>query len=263
MKASLLKHTTSELTVLVSNVDQSIVDGTITLSLFIGKDNTEDIYELAYSKLDLVYVFDLSKKLPRSIYDMQYIVKVSSETKEDKTKKLIISKKLPPHLSGPLKKIKRDFMITSKHYNGSKAYFFKKLPGEQTCPNCWDRDLKSSNNSNCKICGGSGYMQYFANPFLTYCGPVKWSNEGYQVQSTGKEMASTTVTISALADFIMTTDDIIYYVKTGDFYRVLSRTVSELQTASVLQTMVSNLIPSNYPDAEICAGILEDSGAKL
>lgn len=263
MKASILKHTTSELTVLVQDVNSKIESGSIILKLFIGKNNSETIHKLAYSKVDLVYTFDMSKKLPRSLMDMIYIIEIFDETNKDVSKKISISKKMPPHLSGPLKKIKHDFLITAKNYNGSKAYFFKKLPGEKVCEACWDKDLKASNNSNCKTCGGSGYIRYFANPYLTYCGPVKWANEAHRTQSSGKELASTTVTISALADFIMNTDDMIYYVKTGDFYRVISRTVSEIQASPVLQALVSNLVPSNYPDAEICANILDNNGAKI
>ncbi len=263
MRVSVLKHSTSKLTVLIRSVDQSIASGVIYLKLFIGKDNTETIHKLNYSRFELVYDFNMSKKLPRSILDMDYVVEVSDGTTKDETRKISVGRGLPRHLSGVSKKIKRDFTLKAKHYNGSKAYFFKKLPSEETCSECWDRDLEASNNSNCRRCGGSGYMRYFANPYLTYCGPVKWSNEGHQVQSAGKEMVSTTVSIPALADFVMTTDDIIYHVQTGDFYRVTFRTSSELQSNSILQTLIANVVPTGYPDVEICSAILKKLGVKL
>jgi hypothetical protein len=185
---------------------------------------------------------------------------VSNGERKDETRKTTLFKKLQPHLSGLSKKIRHDFDIVSRNYNGSVCYFFKKLPGEEHCSECWDNDIGGSNNSNCQVCGGTGFLRYFSRPFKTVCGPISWQQETYSVDNPGKTLANPSVSINALADVVMTTDDIIYYKNTAEFYRVTSRTVSELKAHSVLQTLNANLIPSNYTDSEICKKLLQEDG---
>ena len=263
MKVKLTKVSTYVIGVVINSADPSITEGEISLVLSIGKDNSKTVMTLPYSNREVLYSFNLSKKLPRSLGDFYYIVSISDGSNTDATKKIGLFGNIPHHISGAIKKIRHDFGIIAKNYNGSEAYFFKKLKSEEVCPDCWDRDLRASSNSNCKTCGGTGYVTYFTNPYKTYCGEIKWSNETYKTEDPGKSMPTTTVSISALADLILTTDDIIYYVSTGDFFRVVSRTVSEMKGNPVLQTLVSNMIPSNFPDAEICKDLVIQRGLKL
>ncbi len=260
MKVKLSKVSTTILKAIVSDVDSRIDNGEISLILFLKKDNTEEILTLPYKNTKLEYIFDMSKKFPRNIGDFDYKIIVKNENISDETRKLKLFGSLPPHLSGAVKKIQHDFDIVSRKYNGSIAYMFKKLPSDEKCPECWDDDLDASNNSNCGTCGGTGKLRSFTEPFKTVCGPIKWQQESYSLDNPGKALANPSVSISSIADIVMTTDDIIYYVATGEFYRVLNRTVSEMQTFPVLQTLVANLIPSNYPDAEICYKKLVDKG---
>lgn len=260
MRAKLTKISTNILRAIVSDVDPSIKDGTIELILFLKKGNEEVVSTLNYSFDKLDYEFDMSKKFPRNIVDFDYKIIVKNDSKQEETRRLKLYGNLPKHLSGAAKKIRNDFDIVSRNYNGSVAYFFKKLPGNERCPICWDEDLQSSNNSNCPSCNGTGKVRYFSSPFKTVCGPIKWQNEAFTIDNPGKVLASPTVSISALADLVLTTDDIIYYKATSEFYRVISRTPSELQGYAVLQTLVANLLPSNYTDAEICLKKLEEEG---
>ena len=263
MKAKITKVSTSIIDVVINRVDPAIIEGDLSLMLYISKGAIETVMTLPYTNREVGYSFNLSKRLPRSLGDFEYVVSLSGGGLLDETKKSSLSGNVPHHISGVIKRIRHDFTIISKKYNGSVAYFFKKIKGETTCPDCWDKDLRSSNNSNCKTCGGTGYISYFTNPYKTYCGEIKWSNETYTTEDPGKSMPTTTVSISALADLILTTDDIVYYVNTGDFLRVVSRTVSEMRANPVLQTLVSNTIPSNFPDAEICKKNAIESGFKL
>ena len=260
MKARLIKVSTNIINVYLSDVSQSIERGSIDLVLFLNKKSQEIISTQEYSSLKLDYSFNLSKHFPRNIIDFEYKIIVRNESLTEETRKSAIFGKLPHHLSGVVKKIRNDFSIVSRQHNGSIAYFFKKLPGEKRCDVCWDNDLKSSNNSNCPVCGGTGKIRYFSDPVKTICGPIKWQNESYSIDNPGKALSSPTVSMSALADVVLTTDDIVFYVSTSEFYRVISRTVSEIKGYATLQTLVSNLLPSNYTDTKICFDKLKDEG---
>jgi hypothetical protein len=260
MNVKLSKISTNILKAVVSDVDNRIKSGKISIFLFLKKDNTEEVLTLPYSSSELSYIFDMSKKFPRNIVDFDYQIKVCDGNTCDETRRLKLFGSLPPHLSGAVKKIQYDFDIVSRRYNGSVAYFFKKLPGDEKCSECWDNDLDGSNNSNCSVCGGTGKIRSFTNPYKTICGPIKWQQETYAIDGPGKTLANPTVSISAIADVVMTTDDIIYYASTSEFYRVINRTVSEVKSFPVLQTLISNLIPSGYTDAEICQKKLIEKG---
>jgi hypothetical protein len=252
MRTTLKKASTNVLTAYITDVNPSIKSGKVHLKLFLKKGNEEVISELEYSNDIIEYVFDMSKKLPRNISDFDYKIVVFDDRNIDETRKLKLFGNAPYYLSGVIKKIRHDFDIVSRKYNGSYGYFFKKLPGEEKCPECWDKDLGGSNNSNCPICGGTGKMRSFTNPVKVSCGPIKWQQETYSIDNPGKVLANPSVSISAIADIVLTTDDIIYYERTGEFYRVVNRTVSEIQTFPVLQTLVANLLPSGVSEAEIC-----------
>ncbi len=258
MKVKALKRSTDIIRIIISTPPLNIKDGTITLNLYLSKNDKEKLISLPYSNLTVSYDFNFSKILPRNISDFEYNIVVSDDNSTEETRKVRLFPSLPHHLSGAIKKIQHDFSIISRKYNGSEALFFKKIPGEDNCTECWDNDLQSSNNSNCPVCGGTGKMRYFSNPYKTICGPIKWQQETYSIDNPGKALASTSVMISSLPDLMLTTDDVIFYKKTGEFFRVVSRTVSELQTMPSLQNFVANLIPSDYPDAEICSKLMGD-----
>lgn len=257
MKAEVIKVSSDLIRIIVLDPPSLVEEGTIELNLFFEKKHIENIASAPYRKDELAYNFDFTKKLPRNIGDFNYVVKVSDGTNSEETKKISLIKRIPHHLSGLVKKIQGDFKTVAKNYNGSDAFFFKKIPGDKKCTQCWDNDLEGSNNSNCPVCGGTGKVRYFSRPYKTICGPIKSQHDGYAVDKPGKAIADTSVTISSIADMLLTTDDVIFVVRTGEFYRVEDRTVSEVKSIPVLQTLNAHLIPTGYPDEEICRQMLE------
>lgn len=258
MKVKASKISTDVIRIFVNEQPLSIKEGTITLYLYLSRNDQEETLSAPYSKDRVVYDFNFGKKHPRNIGDLKYSVGVKDGDVEEKTRRVSIFGGLPHHLNGLKKKIESDFRIVARGYNGSRAWFFKKLPGEEQCNECWDKDLGGSNNSSCKVCGGTGRMRYFARPYKTICGPIVWSDEKFVVDDPGKELQSTLVKITSVADLLLVTDDILYYESTGEFYRVTSRTVSAVQSTPVLQTMISSLLPSDYSDARLCRKLLDE-----
>jgi hypothetical protein len=252
MRVSLKKESTNLLVAYITDVSPQIESGIVKLFLFLKKGNEEIVSELPFFKDTVEYIFDLSEHFPRNISDFDYKIIISNEDFSEETRRLKLFGNAPFYLSGVIKKVRYDFDITSRRFNGGYGYFFKKLPGEEKCPECWDKDLEGSNNSNCTVCGGSGKMRTYTKPVKVVCGPIKWQQESYSLDSPGKTLATPSVSISAIADVVLTTDDVIFYEKTGEFYRVISRSVSEIQTFPVLQTLIANLLPSNSSEAGIC-----------
>ena len=259
MKVKASKISTDVIRVFVNEQPLRIVEGTITLYLYLSRTNQEEVLSMPYGRGVVVYDFNLSKKYPRNIADLKYSVGVKDEDSEHKTGRVSIFSGLPHHLSGVKKKIESDFRIVAKGYNGSTAWFFKKLPDDGHCPVCWDKDLGGSNNSSCEACGGTGKQRYFTRPYKTICGPIVWADEKFTISVPGKKLQSTLVVIMAIADLLLTTDDIIFYEGTGEFYRVYSRTTSDVMTVPVLQKLVSSLLPSDYVDARVCQNLLKDN----
>jgi hypothetical protein len=210
-----------------------------------------------YDNRKLDYEFNLSRKEPKSVADFDYFAEVTSGENSERSRKAKLFGGAPHHISGAVKKIQNDFRVVAKTHNGSIVYMFKRIPGEARCPECWDEDLMSSNNSNCPVCGGKGFMSYYSTPYKTYGSAINFANEKYGTQDQGKTMENTSVTMSAVADFVLTTDDMVYYDKTGDWYRVKARTISELQTVPVLQNLIMDLMPSDSPEVEIAEKTLE------
>lgn len=262
MKASVEKKSTSIIGVYIKEPSK-IQEGEISLKLVKDRKDSYVVAKLPYARDIFYYEFDLSRKEPKSVGDFDYIAEVSSEDGEtESTKKMKLFRGLPHHISGAVKKIRSDFRIVAKTHNGSIVYLFKRLPSEEHCPECWDKDLMASNNSSCKSCGGTGFIRTYSKPFKTYGSAINFVNEKYGTQDQGKTMEDTSVVLSTIADFVLTTDDMLYYEKTGDFYRVKARTISELQSYPVLQKLVLDLMPSGAPETEVVRKILEQEKKK-
>ncbi len=255
MKISLSKKSTSVLDVFIKQPSK-IKSGTIKLFMVINNKEASEAASMEYDNTVFYYSFNLSRKEPKSVGDFQYYVEVSDGENIEVSRKARAFKGAPHHIAGAVKKIQSDFRIVAKTHNGSIIYMFKRIPGEQKCSECWDNDLMASNNSNCPICGGKGYMSYYSYPYKTYGSAIVFANEKYGTQDQGKTMENTAVTMSSVADFVLTTDDMVFYEKTGDWYRVKARTVSELQTIPTLQTLVMDLMPSEAPETEIAYKII-------
>ncbi len=218
--------------------------------MVIDRKNASPVASLPYQDDILYYTFDLSRAEPKSTGDFDYYVEVSDGSLKDQSRKAKVFNGVAHHIAGAVKKIKSDFKLVAKTHNGSIIYMFKRMPSGQKCSLCWDEDLMASNNSSCPECGGKGFMSYYSQPFKSYGSAINFVNEKYGTQDQGKTMENTSVTMSALADFILTTDDMVYYERTGDWYRIKARTISELQSVPTLQMFVMDLMPSGAPETE-------------
>lgn len=250
MKISIDKLSTSILTVFIKSTDGKVKSGKISLFLYVDRKNKQLVADLPYDDRTLVYEFDMSRMEPKSVGDFSYVAEISDDISTEVSRNTKIYKGAPHHISGAVKKIQSDFKLVAKTHNGSVIYMFKKIPGTQKCDTCWDEDLMASNNSSCEICGGTGKMSYYANPYKSYGAAIQFAGEKYGTQDAGRVMESTVVQMSAPAEFALTTDDMVYYERTGDWYRVKTRTISELQTVPTLQMLVMDLMPSGAPETE-------------
>lgn len=250
MKISISKSSTSILDVFIKEQPAKIKEGTIDLYTVIDRKNRSLVASMEYHENVLYYKFDMSRKEAKNVGDFDYIVEVHNKDEKEVSRKAKLFNGAAHHIAGAVKKIKSDFRIVAKTHNGSVIYMFKRMPSDQKCETCWDDDLMSSNDSSCPECGGKGFITYYASPYKTFGSAINFTNEKYGTQDQGKTMENTSVTMSALADFVLTTDDMVYYKKTGDWYRVKARTISELQSVPTLQMLVMDLMPSGAPETE-------------
>ena len=257
IKAKIQKEGSSILRVFINNFDAPIKSGIIKLKLVVDRKNSTVVAEQPFDFLTLVYDFNLSGNSPYNIGDYDYIVEIDDGEQQDYSRPIKLFGGAPVYIRGAIKKIRDDFRRVAKSLNGSVVYLFKRIPGSQKCEACWDEDLQSSNNTNCKVCGGTGFISYYSNPFKTYAGPLNFANETFSTEDAGKVLQTPSVTLSVIADFILIENDIIFYAKTGDWYRVKARTVSELQTYPVLQNFIAAVMPSGSPEVEQASKILQ------
>ena len=259
MKARIEKDGSSILKVLIDVPPENISEGTIELRMVVDKGDSTPVATQPYTHTVLSYEFRLSGSSPYNIGDYDYIIRISDGIAEEKSRILKMFDGLPSYLRGALKKIRRDFEIISKQYNGSIVYLFKRLPSKEHCPVCWDNDLRSSSNSNCPTCGGTGFITYYTSPYKTYAGPLHFSNETFSTDDTGKTAQGHLSSVATIASFILTENDMLYYDKTKEWYRVKARTVSELRNYPVLQTFTVSLMPSTAPEVEVAKKYLKDA----
>jgi len=144
-----------------------------------------------------------------------------------------------PWQRGIIKLKTHEFLIKAKKINGNKLLIFKNLFTKDYCPKCWDNDLKSSNNTNCPLCGGTGYIDKFSQPFFTWGGPYmnqpaappRGKVDGFDLNNTQFGAGST---ITLLPDIPINPRDLIYVVGNDELG------IAE----SITQTYFSNLLIS-------------------
>ncbi len=256
MRISIIKTSLSRLRVIINSIDRNINYDEIVLSQYFGRNNTVEALRMPYEKDKIEYEFNLSRKLPREIGSFKYIVTLTSEKDTEESRPTKIKFSTSWHVSGMAKKIKHDFYIASKNVNGSKIFIFKKLSSGGVCPECWDDDLESSNDSNCKTCSGSGKIISYSKPVKTYAGPLIYAGVTHETMEAGKELVDSMATVTTDADIILSSDDVLFYVNTSEFYRVDSVTPSLLQSEPVTQQLVVQELPTNSFQSEIPEGEL-------
>jgi len=223
------------------------------------KKDFKEITILPYSNSLLVYDVDVSRMSAPDIYDAMYKLEFLSENNDivDKTRAIPVFVKNTAINRGIIKIIQNDFLVASRQ-NGGKAYFIKVRKDKSHCSLCWDEDLKSSDNSNCQQCGGSGYMKTYFQPIKTIIGPVKnVAGSGKSTDEVGKIDNNSTISFTALFDYPLATDDIVFTPMNGSVLRVTSSVVSETQGNEILQGISAQILPSDSSEVEIIHSMLE------
>ena len=150
----------------------------------------------------------------------------------------IINMRIPDWQKGMFKVKQHEFYTIAKNVNGSKVLLFKLIHSNQHCPQCWDKDLKSSNNSKCPICGGSGYVNKYSKPALVWGNfykspPTSYSKGDIQ----GKNIYNPNggmVRLAFFGDVPIDEDDLVFQINDGVLYKIanLEDAYFNLQTFS-------------------------------
>ena len=149
---------------------------------------------------------------------------------------------IPSWKRGIQKLKKQEFLITAKRVNGNKVLVFKKLKA-QHCPKCWDEDLQSSNNSNCPLCGGTGYVEKYSLPYFTWGGPYITQPSSYSLgDEQGKDIFNPNnwgqTSITLLPDVLIDVDDLVYVVEDGELNIVRGVTISFFSNIPISQRLI-------------------------
>jgi hypothetical protein len=147
-------------------------------------------------------------------------------------------------------KLKRhEFFIKAKKINGNKLLIFKKLGNREHCPQCWDEDLKSSNNTNCPLCGGTGYIEKYSQPFFTWGGPYMTQPSSVPLGNPeGKDKFNPNYgsmsSITLLPDIPINQFDLIYIIEAGELNIVKNITQTFFNNIIISQNATIASIPS-------------------
>lgn len=252
MKVKAIVLSVSSIEVFPTNIKYK-GEGEISLDLRLGKNEKISRVKLAFSPLALSYIFDIAEMFPSKIFEYNFSISILNNEGEKQEEANIRSLTAGNSylLSGVAAKVIHDFCIVAKNINGSACLIFKRVTSQEKCSVCWDKDMNSSNNSNCKSCGGTGYKSEYSNPFKTYAGAIQdgASQTAHQQEGMISDYGAVMVSLPAL--ILMHTDDILFYKLTGTWYIVESSiSVSGVRTDDVLQTIGMQEPPSKSPQVE-------------
>jgi len=155
----------------------------------------------------------------------------------------------PSWKRGVMKQQRYEFLIKAKKVNGNKLLVFKKIHEKEHCPDCWDDDLQSSNNTSCPTCGGVGYIDKYSYPFFTWGGPYVSQPSSYpKGGEDGKDIYNPQYggnsNITLLPDVPIDIEDLIYVVDNGELGRVINITNTFFSNILLSQSAVISVLPS-------------------
>jgi len=237
------------------------------LTLFVANENincdTIEIYQPSKSEDDWQLLKNFTynpSKIDYSVKDMNKFnreidiqsYKIVFKDNDATIKEIVLSTSnsaQPTWKRGIAKQQRYEFLIKAKRINGNKLLIFKKIKSKEHCPSCWDDDLQSSNNTNCPVCGGTGYIDKYSIPFFTWGGPYINQATAYPKGiEDGKDMynpqygASANITI--LPDIPIDIGDLIYVVDNGELDRVTNITNTFFSNILLSQSAVIVPLPA-------------------
>ena len=230
------------------------------------KENS-DWFELQCFQADkdkVIYeVSDINKFILDDIGNIDF--KISFFKNENIVKDLIIpisNSTNQPWQKGIVKVKKHEFFIKAKKINGNRLLIFKKLDDKEHCPNCWDNDLRASNNSNCPICGGTGFIERYSEPFFTWGGPYmnqpasppKGTEDGYDLYNPN---FGSTATITTLSDVPVDMYDLVYVINSGELNIVKRINQTFFANLMITQNLLIASLPSESKEYKAIVSKLE------
>jgi len=232
MKVKAIKESSTSLRLVI--VDGPIEDGKLSLRAKFSK-GYDEIASCDYLHEKINYTLSVLDTSTFSI-DISSIEVVINDTHRASVPNIFGA--VPNILNGIINKKRADFIAVARHLNGSKVYLFKRLKSGEHCKTCWDEDLRSSSNSACPECGGTGFSKYYSNPLLTWGGAWQTTNTLSPVQYEGRTNSYQNSTLEVLADYEPTTGDILYYVKFGTWL-IISDSISPMLMGIPVKTIVT------------------------
>lgn len=231
----------------------SLEQGTISLLLYNKQKESTSVLSIDYTISSLSFIFDISELTPSYVSHYDFSIEI-----RDVNGKVLASSKLKSSvgkvdsmITGVVKKVVHDFTLVAKNINGSKVVLFKKLSSGEKCKECWDDDLDSSSNSNCKTCGGTGKITRYSQPYTTYAGALQFSNDSLDHRQEGMISDYGPIVLSLPAMVKLATDDVLFYQILGIWLIVNTRvSIASLKRMDTLQTVAMSELPSHSPQVE-------------
>jgi len=228
--------------------------GRISLNLFNKKSGSTELISIEYHRDQPSFIFDISELMPAQVGAYNTSVSILDEdgiVVEEAAIKDSVGK-IDRLIRGSVKVVIHDFIRVAKNINGSKIFIFKKMYFGENCEECWDEDLDSSNNSNCKTCGGTGKAIQYSQHYVTYGGAIQPIPTERELKQEGMIMEFGPQIMSLPATLHLETDDIIYYQILGTWFIVNSNaSAASLKSISSLQTVQMSELPSHAPQVEM------------
>ena len=161
----------------------------------------------------------------------------------------LMGSNVKPWQRGILKTKRQEFIIKAKKINGNRLLIFRALNTKEHCPDCWDDDLRCSNNTSCPTCGGTGFIDKYSEPFFTWGGPYmnqpanppRGSEEGYLDNDPG---AGAGASISLLGDIPLESRDLIYVIDVGELSVVTQVQQTYFNSLIISQNAIMTSLPS-------------------
>lgn len=139
-----------------------------------------------------------------------------------------------------LRKTQRDFRLSLK-FNGTRVVVLKKRRWGPRCLKCFDRRTKEVVRPNCRECYGTGFLQGYWTPFLTYARSNVTSNT---TTITPMQKSDANDCTFWLPDYPqLERDDIIIRLTDQRRFRLDQQVETQIQLNTVHQEVGSQQIP--------------------
>ena len=244
-----LKHSVNSIAIYVYN--ENIEADTIQVSTLLPTGEKKDNGSQEYFSDTIEYVFDKIDKfvgwgVDNFIFEINFIKDNKIIKKVQVTTTNYPNK---PFQKGIINVKKHEFLIKAKKVNGTKLLLLKKL-NKEYCNLCWDEDMQASKNSNCSQCGGTGFIEKYSKPILTWGYTFNDNPEFSPVTEGGKEPFKSSYgaySITLLADFLVDQDDLIFVNNNGDLTKVNNVVITYFANIPLTQRASINSLPTDSP----------------